>query len=271
MDTPWNDLERPPLRALPLRRALVGPGLWSRLDVVADTGSTNADLLADADAPDGAVLDRRPPGRRARPPRPDLVRAAALRPGRLGAAAPAAAGGGLVAAAAGHGLAVVDALDALGVAARLKWPNDVLVAGPDRPGKVCGILAEVRAGAGRAAGSSSGRGSTSRCAPTSSPSTPRRRWSWPGPAAPTATPSCGATCGPCAPASTRGRRGSRRCPDYRAVSATIGQDVRAQLPDGSALEALAVDVDDEGRLVVQGSDGARTSLSAADVVHLRRR
>jgi BirA family biotin operon repressor/biotin-[acetyl-CoA-carboxylase] ligase len=60
-------------------------------------------------------------------------------------------------------------------------------------------------------------------------------------------------------------------PDYRAVSATIGRDVRAHLPDGTVLEALAVDVDDDGRLVVEASDGARTSLSAADVVHLRRR
>src|SRR6476620_9952584 len=51
----WTDLNRPPLNADNLRAALVRGDdesdtrkFWSRLDVVQETGSTNADLLARA-------------------------------------------------------------------------------------------------------------------------------------------------------------------------------------------------------------------------------
>ncbi|MGO4431703.1 biotin--[acetyl-CoA-carboxylase] ligase, partial [Streptomyces sp. MCAF7] len=45
----WSDLERPPLVATALRRALVRPGrLWTELDVVQATGSTNTDLVTRA-------------------------------------------------------------------------------------------------------------------------------------------------------------------------------------------------------------------------------
>ncbi|MEW5660514.1 biotin--[acetyl-CoA-carboxylase] ligase, partial [Streptomyces cinereoruber] len=54
----WSDLDRPPLNETALRRALVLPdGLWTSLDVVPTTGSTNTDLAARAaDLPEGAVL-----------------------------------------------------------------------------------------------------------------------------------------------------------------------------------------------------------------------
>ena len=58
MTSPFADLARPPLRAAALRRALVdGDGLWTSLDVVTDTGSTNADLAraAAGGAPEGSV------------------------------------------------------------------------------------------------------------------------------------------------------------------------------------------------------------------------
>jgi BirA family transcriptional regulator, biotin operon repressor / biotin---[acetyl-CoA-carboxylase] ligase len=270
VDTPWSDLDRPPLRAAPLRRALVGPGLWNRLDVVASTGSTNADLLAEADAPDGAVLvaDHQTGGRGrlgrtwSAPPRSGLAVSVLLRPARPVADWPLLP---LVA-----GLAVVDALGALGVAARLKWPNDVLVEGPDRPGKVCGVLAEARTGAGG-----------DRVVLGAGINVSLRTDELPVDTA-TSLVLAGARS---ADRDTVLRRylralrtrvdawaaGESPLPAYRAVSATIGRDVRAHLPDGSVLEALAVDVDDEGRLVVEGSGGARTSLSAGDVVHLRRR
>lgn len=55
-----HDVPRPPLDATALRDALVGTDLpWRRLDVVDETGSTNADLLARAAAGediDGVVL-----------------------------------------------------------------------------------------------------------------------------------------------------------------------------------------------------------------------
>ncbi|MBB2902248.1 BirA family biotin operon repressor/biotin-[acetyl-CoA-carboxylase] ligase [Kineococcus radiotolerans] len=270
MDTPWNDLARPPLRSAALRRALVGPGPWSRLDVVASTGSTNADLLADEDAPDGAVLvaDHQTGGRGrlgrtwSAPPRSGLAVSVLLRPQR-----PAAEWSLLPLVT---GLAAVDALEALGVRTRLKWPNDVLVEGPDRPGKVCGILAEARTGAGGA-----------RVVLGAGINVSLRTEELP---VDTATSLALAGARSCDRDTVLRRylralrarvdawgAGESPLGDYRALSATIGQDVRAHLPDGSVLEALAVDVDEEGRLVVEGSGGARTSLSAADVVHLRRR
>ena len=55
-----DDSVRAPLDVAALRDGLVGPGMpWRQLDVVAETGSTNADLLARAEAGadiDGSVL-----------------------------------------------------------------------------------------------------------------------------------------------------------------------------------------------------------------------
>ncbi|MEZ0492812.1 biotin--[acetyl-CoA-carboxylase] ligase [Kineococcus sp. TBRC 1896] len=266
MEPTWSDLDRPPLRAAAVRRALVGPGAWTRLDVVASTGSTNADLIADETAPDGAVLvaDHQDAGRGrlgrtwSAPPRSALAVSVLLRP-----AVPPDRWALLPLVT---GLAVLDAVRDLGVEAGLKWPNDVLVTGPGRPGKVCGILAEARGdrvvlGAGvnvslRADELPVGSATSLALAGagTSDRDTVLRRY-------------------------LRALRrrvdawalGESPLPDYRAVSATLGVAVRAHLPDGTTLEGEAVDVDDDGRLVVRGSGGARTSLAAGDVVHLRRR
>ncbi|MCM3920881.1 biotin--[acetyl-CoA-carboxylase] ligase [Frankia sp. AiPs1] len=51
---------------------------------------------------------------------------------------------------------------------------------------------------------------------------------------------------------------------YLAMCATIGREVRVELPDGSADTGRATDVDPAGRLVVAGR-----AYSAGDVVHLR--
>ena len=57
---PADTTPRPPLDAAAISDGLVGPGLpWRQLDVVAETGSTNADLLARCAAGediDGSVL-----------------------------------------------------------------------------------------------------------------------------------------------------------------------------------------------------------------------
>jgi BirA family biotin operon repressor/biotin-[acetyl-CoA-carboxylase] ligase len=113
------------------------PG-W-RLTRVAVTGSTNADLIAAArdGAAEGLALlaDAQTAGRgRAErtwhSPSGNLHLSVLLRPGgkaeRVGQI-------GILAA-----LAVADLLDALGVAVRLKWPNDVLVDGA----KIAGVLVE---------------------------------------------------------------------------------------------------------------------------------
>jgi BirA family biotin operon repressor/biotin-[acetyl-CoA-carboxylase] ligase len=55
--------------------------------------------------------------------------------------------------------------------------------------------------------------------------------------------------------------------EYRERCATIGRDVRVELPDGH-LTGRAVDVDDDGHLVVDTCTGVRT-VTAGDVVHVR--
>ncbi len=127
-----------------LSAALVRPGLpWSGVRTVPTTGSTNADLARAAreGAPDGSVLvaaeQTAGRGRLARswssPPGTSLSISLLLRPAvRTGVA--------VLPLVAGLGTAV--GLGTLGVDARLKWPNDVLVDGL----KVCGILAELVGG-----------------------------------------------------------------------------------------------------------------------------
>ena len=59
MTSPFTDLDRPPLRAAALRRALVsGGGLWTDLRVVESSPSTNAEVAAAArdGAPEGLVV-----------------------------------------------------------------------------------------------------------------------------------------------------------------------------------------------------------------------
>ncbi|WP_116375295.1 biotin--[acetyl-CoA-carboxylase] ligase [Mycobacterium sp. MFM001] len=138
---------RTPLDATAISDGLIGPGLpWRQLDVVDETGSTNADLLARAsngEDIDGAVLmaeyQTTGRGRHGRhwlaPPRAQI----ALSVGVGGASVPRSGWGWLPLAT---GVAVVDALAAVaGVSAGLKWPNDVVIG----DGKLAGILAEVAA------------------------------------------------------------------------------------------------------------------------------
>ena len=55
--------------------------------------------------------------------------------------------------------------------------------------------------------------------------------------------------------------------DYQRHCATIGTRVRAELPDGSDLVGMALEVTSSGRLVLDSE--CRRELSAADVWHLR--
>lgn len=54
---------------------------------------------------------------------------------------------------------------------------------------------------------------------------------------------------------------------YRRRCRTLGATVRARLPDGTVLDGRAVDVADDGALVLDAGD-ARHTLRAADVAHL---
>ena len=55
---------------------------------------------------------------------------------------------------------------------------------------------------------------------------------------------------------------------YAASCATFGRRVRVELPNGTAAEGEAVGLDSDGRLVVRTADGDQV-FGAGDVVHLR--
>jgi BirA family biotin operon repressor/biotin-[acetyl-CoA-carboxylase] ligase len=56
--------------------------------------------------------------------------------------------------------------------------------------------------------------------------------------------------------------------DYVGACTTIGRDVRVDLPDGRSLRGRAVDVDADGRLLVDDGSAVH-ALGAGDVVHVR--
>ena len=139
----FDDLDRPPLDAAFLRGRLVKPGaLWTQIDVLTETSSTNA-VVADAaraGAAEGLVVaaeyQSSGRGRLGRtwttPARSALLMSALLRP--VGVPAVRWPWLGLLAP-----LAVASAVRRIGeIPAQVKWPNDVLV--DDR--KLAGILLE---------------------------------------------------------------------------------------------------------------------------------
>src|SRR5690606_29915645 len=149
--SPYTDLDRPPLRAESLRRALVVPGgLWTRVDVRAETGSTNADAVAAPrdGAPEGLVVvaERQTAGRGRlgrhweSPARAGLAVSVLLRPGRPTPHWPAVPASGYGWLPLLAGVALTEAVSHVAeVPAGLKWPNDLLVDGR----KCGGILAEA--------------------------------------------------------------------------------------------------------------------------------
>lgn len=152
-DSPYSDLDRPPLREAAVNKAVVRPGgLWRRVEVVRETGSTNADVAGAARAgkEEGYVLVAEAQsagrGRLGRtwtaPPRSGLFLSVLLRPNDV----PPARWGWLPLLA---GTAVRTAVDAVsGVPVRLKWPNDLIIV--DESDRV--------AGSGTASGSDTGSG-----------------------------------------------------------------------------------------------------------------
>ncbi|MFD0370861.1 biotin--[acetyl-CoA-carboxylase] ligase [Streptomyces sp. NPDC059071] len=270
----WSDLDRPPLNALALRRALVSSdSLWTSLDVVESTGSTNSDLAARADElPEGAVLvaEEQTSGRGrldrswTAPARSGLFVSVLLKP-----SVPVHHWGWLpllTGVAAATGLA-----KAAGVELSLKWPNDLLVGVGGEERKTGGILAE-RAGADGvvvglgvnvslrqdelpvpAAGSLLLAGAVSTDRDTLLRAVLRSLEQWYGewvraggdPAA------------------------SGLQEAYATACATLGRRVRADLPGERMLEGDAVDVDGDGRLVVATEGGGTEAVAAGDIVHLR--
>src|SRR5215469_9764608 len=130
-----------------LDRVVVTGGLWTDVRVVAETGSTNEDLLRRArdGAPEGAVLVAEAQtsgrGRQGRSwqsqPGAALTFSLLVRPVTV----PQSAMGWLPLLT---GVATATAVRRVtGLQAGLKWPNDVLIG----DGKLAGILAEQSAGA----------------------------------------------------------------------------------------------------------------------------
>ncbi|MEV0664419.1 biotin--[acetyl-CoA-carboxylase] ligase [Actinomadura luteofluorescens] len=284
-DSAYGDLGRPPLHEAALRRALVREGgLWRDVRVVEETGSTNADLAERAreGAPEGTVLVTESQtagrGRLGRtwtaPPRSGLTFSMLLRP-RVPVAR-------LAWASLLTGVAVATALRRMtawsqegegflgnggdaAVDVRLKWPNDVLVG--DR--KLAGILAEMVDG-GLVVGVGLNVGLREEELPV-----------------PTATSLAieGAPLSDRAPLlrailrefgtwyqewtaldgdpETSGLRTA-----YRDLCATLGREVRVEMPGGERQAGTARDVDGAGRLVVAGP-GGDIAVSAGDVVHVR--
>lgn len=241
-------------------------GLWRDVTVVPQTGSTNADLLeqARAGAAEGLVLvaEEQTAGRGrlgrtwSAPPRAALTFSVLLRPAGV---PPSQLGWlplltGVAVAAAVRGQA--------GVPASLKWPNDVLVG--ER--KLAGILAEAH---GDAVVVGVGLNVT-----LSQDELP----------VPTATSlfiedAKSADRAELLAAILTGL--ARRYQDWRAGPddaglrqdylrwcATIGREVRVELPGGAVLTGTAEDVDDAGRLVVR-APGSLVAVGAGDVVHVR--
>ncbi|WP_372440522.1 biotin--[acetyl-CoA-carboxylase] ligase [Prauserella cavernicola] len=268
-----------PIDAARLRAGLVRPaGPFATLDVVASTGSTNADLREAlvAGAADRTVLIAEEQtaglGRRGRtwvsPSGAGVYCSVLFRPEGV----PFAALGSLASVA---GLALMDLTRELDVAAVLKWPNDVLAAAGS--GKLAGILAE----ASSSDEPSAILGIGINVSPAREPARPG-----PGGLAPSSLAELGANTTDhteisrllltflhrresawLAAAGDLGAAGL--LDEYRAHCATLGQQVRVVVASGQDLVGTAVDLDRTGALVVATADGDRRTIFAGDVVHLR--
>ncbi|MCX4447214.1 biotin--[acetyl-CoA-carboxylase] ligase [Streptomyces sp. NBC_01789] len=270
----WSDLDRPPLNVPALRRGLLRPGaLWTALDVVESTGSTNTDLAARAASlSEGTVLvaEEQTAGRGrlertwTAPARSGLFFSVYLTPGNV----PAERWGWLpllTGVAAATGLA-----RAAGVDMALKWPNDLLVTVDSQERKTGGILAE-RAGDGVVIGI--GLNVSLRADELPAP-----------------TAASLALAGAVSADRETLLRGVLRSLEhwyglwrdadgdaaasglqeaYAAGCATLGKAVRAQLPGDRVLTGEAVAIDGDGRLVLSTGVGLREPVSAGDIVHLR--
>jgi BirA family biotin operon repressor/biotin-[acetyl-CoA-carboxylase] ligase len=258
-------MERPALDVTVLHDAL--SARWARVDVVAATESTNADLLADTAAPDRTVLaaedQRAGRGRFDRswvsPPRAGLTFSALLRPDL-----PVTEWGWLPLLA---GVAVAEAVRGqTGLTLGLKWPNDLLAVDGR---KLAGILAQT-AGAAVVVGIGLNVDTTDAELPVETATSlvlagadpvdrtallvailqrfDARYAQW---------ADCAGDAGACGLAAA-----------YRDACTTLGRTVHVRLTADEVLDGVAIDVDQHGRLLVRTADGD-VPVVAGDVQHVR--
>lgn len=264
------DLTRRPLDAEALR-PLIPSEFWRSLEVLDVTGSTNADVAAAAraGAAEGLVVvaERQDAGRGrigrqwSSPPGAGLTFSVLLRPEGV----PTRRWGWLPLLA---GVALATAVTtATGVETSLKWPNDLL-AGVHRR-KVAGVLAEVADAAVVV-----GIGLNVTLATEDLPRPDATSLALAG-----ATELDRSVLLPAILAALSDRylawRAAGGDPESSGLLAaysqrcdTLGRQVRVELPAGDPLLGKAVDVDRDGRLVVETATGP-TVVAAGDVIHVR--
>ncbi|HEX5567189.1 MAG TPA: biotin--[acetyl-CoA-carboxylase] ligase [Streptomyces sp.] len=279
-DSPWSDLERPPLNAVALRRALVRPGaLWTGVEVVGSTGSTNTDLVrraARGEVEEGAVLvAERQTAARGRldrpwtaPPRSGLFFSVLLTPG-----VPVERWGWLPLLA---GVAAAGALArTAGVDTALKWPNDVLVRIGGEERKLGGILTERAGGPGGAGSVVLGMGLNVSLRADELPVPTAGSLALAGARSTDRDPLLRSVLRALEEWYGRWREAdgdpeaSRLREAYTAGCATLGRRVRVLLPGDRELRGEAVAVDSGGRIVLASGEGVQHPVDAGDIVHLR--
>jgi BirA family biotin operon repressor/biotin-[acetyl-CoA-carboxylase] ligase len=244
----YGDLDRPPLRAGALNRALEQDGY--RLEVLQTATSTNAvvaERAREGEAHGLVVVAEQQTHGRGRmgrtwesPPRAGLTFSVLVRPSGPPQWVPLLAGLGIATALREHA----------GVDAVLKWPNDVLVGGR----KLCGLLAEAVDGA---VVLGAGLNVTTTAAELPVPEATSLLIEQ-------ATTTDRDTVLRAVLRGISDAVGDDARPAYRALCSTLGREVRLELPGGESVVGTAGAVDDDGRLVVDGA-----AYAAGDVVHLR--
>ncbi|MFJ9892206.1 biotin--[acetyl-CoA-carboxylase] ligase [Streptomyces sp. NPDC091280] len=273
----WSDLERPPLNAGALRRGLVREGgLWTGVEVVQSTGSTNSDLVALAaagKAAEGTVLvaEEQTSGRGrldrqwTAPARSGLFFSVLLEPGDV----PVSRWGWLPLLT---GVAVATGLSrSAGVDTALKWPNDLLVTVGGEERKAGGILAE-RAGEGAVI---VGVGVNVSLREDELPVPQAASLALAGAVTTDRDPLLRAVLRSLEQWYDKWRAAggdpaaSGLQETYAAGCATLGRVVRAELPGDRSITGEAVAIDGDGRLVLATEDGVQEPVGAGDIVHLR--
>jgi BirA family biotin operon repressor/biotin-[acetyl-CoA-carboxylase] ligase len=211
---------------------------------VAETGSTNADLLADASAPDRSVLvaDHQTDGRGRLDRRWDAPAGANLLVSFLFRTVPTDPGELM----RRMGIAVVDSVRSTGAAdVALKWPNDVLLGGH----KLAGLLAQQGSDATVVVGVG-----------VNVAWSPEGAADLGGSIAPLELLARVLAAYDALPADVYGR--------YRDALGTLGRRVRVELPTDEIV-GTAIEVEADGRLVVVDECAVTHRIAVGDVVHLR--